>query len=50
MIAFNYETEFQLHNEENTSKWIETCIEKEGFELGEINYIFCDDAYLHKIK
>ncbi|TDQ28683.1 rRNA maturation RNase YbeY [Tenacibaculum caenipelagi] len=50
MIAFNYETEFQLNNEENTSKWIETCIEKEGFELGEINYIFCDDAYLHKIN
>ena len=50
MIAFNYETEFQLNNEENTSKWIQECIEKEGFELGEINYIFCDDAYLHKLN
>ncbi|MDY0780482.1 rRNA maturation RNase YbeY [Tenacibaculum sp. IB213877] len=50
MIAFNYETDFQLENEEKTSNWILECIEKEGFELGEINYIFCDDAYLHKIN
>jgi probable rRNA maturation factor len=50
MIAFNYETDFQLENEEKTSNWISECIEKEGFELGEINYIFCDDAYLHKIN
>jgi len=50
MIAFNYETSFELTNEKETSNWIENCIEKEGFELGEINYIFCDDAYLHKIN
>ena len=50
MIAFNYETDFSLENEDKTLKWIETCIEKEGFELGEINYIFCDDAYLHKMN
>ncbi|TYP99848.1 rRNA maturation RNase YbeY [Tenacibaculum adriaticum] len=50
MIAFNYETEFQLDNEEKTTNWIEECVEKEGFELGEINYIFCDDDYLHKIN
>lgn len=50
MIAFNYETNFKLSDEEKTSNWISKCIEVEGFELGEINYIFCDDEYLHKIN
>jgi rRNA maturation RNase YbeY len=50
MIIFNYETEFKLEDEEGTNKWIQNCIERDGFELGEINYIFCDDAYLHKMN
>ena len=50
MIAFNYETEFKLNDEEKTSEWILSCIENNDFELGEINYIFCDDEYLHKIN
>ena len=50
MITFNYETEFALENEERTSSWVEEIIVKEGFTLGEVNYIFCDDKYLHKIN
>ncbi|PKH49909.1 rRNA maturation RNase YbeY [Tenacibaculum sp. Bg11-29] len=50
MIIFNYETEFKLEDEEGTNKWIQNCIERDGFELGEINYIFCDDTYLHKMN
>ena len=50
MITFNYETKFELNNEEINRNWISNCIEKESFELGEINYIFCDDEYLHKIN
>ena len=50
MITFNYETEFALENEERTSNWVEEIIVKEGFTLGEVNYIFCDDKYLHKIN
>ena len=50
MIIFNYETEFKLKDEEGTNKWIQNCIERDGFELGEINYIFCNDAYLHKMN
>ena len=46
MISFNYETELQLDNEEHLSQWISNTITKEGFSEGEINYIFCDDAYL----
>lgn len=50
MIAFNYETDFELVNEEKFSNWISDSIINEGFEEGEINYIFCDDEYLHKLN
>ena len=50
MIEFNYETNFTLKNESKISDWIQNCILKEGFKLDEINYIFCDDAYLHKLN
>ena len=50
MIAFNYETDFELTDEKRTSEWIIKCIEKENHELGEVNYIFCNDTYLHKIN
>lgn len=50
MITFNYETDFILENEEKLSSWISNIIDLEESELGEINYIFCDDNYLHKIN
>lgn len=50
MISFNYETQFFLENETVYEDWISRIIASEGFEEGEINYIFCDDAYLHKIN
>ncbi len=27
-------------------KWLKASIEKEGFKLGELNFIFCSDEYL----
>jgi rRNA maturation RNase YbeY len=50
MISFNYETDFILDNESIYEDWISRIVDSEGFELGEINYIFCDDDYLHKIN
>ena len=50
MISFNYETNFELENEAQYEDWISRIIESEGFDEGEINYIFCDDEYLHKIN
>ena len=50
MISFNYETDFELENEAQYEEWISRIIESEGFNEGEINYIFCDDEYLHKIN
>jgi probable rRNA maturation factor len=50
MISYNYETELQLGNEQKLSEWIAKAITEEGFNEGEINYIFCDDAYLLKLN
>ena len=50
MIDFNYELEFKLSNEEELSKWISSVISLEEFKEGVINYIFCDDDYLHKLN
>lgn len=50
MISFNYETEFQLENEDKLAQWILESVENENCTLGEINYIFCDDNYLLKLN
>ena len=50
MTSFNYETDFELDNEILFSEWISKIIVSENKTEGEINYIFCDDDYLHKIN
>jgi len=50
MINFNYETEFTLENEQAFADWLSALIISENKNEGEINYIFCDDEYLHKIN
>lgn len=50
MINFNYETEFKLDSEDHISKWITDTIISEEHKLEEINYVFCDDEYLHKLN
>ena len=50
MISFNYENDFKLQEEEEISRWISSVILDEGFKEDDINYIFCDDDYLHKIN
>ncbi|MBA5792123.1 rRNA maturation RNase YbeY [Flavobacterium sp. xlx-214] len=50
MVIFNYETDFELDNESKFEEWIDAIIESEDKEAGEINYIFCDDDYLHNIN
>lgn len=50
MINFNYESEFTLENEEAIATWLSAVIASENKTEGEINYIFCDDEYLHKIN
>lgn len=46
MISFHYEHTEKLYDERLTAEWISQIIIKDGFEVGEINFIFCDDTYL----
>ena len=50
MINFNYESEFTLENEDAYEAWLSSVIVSEKKNEGEINYVFCDDEYLHKIN
>lgn len=47
MIEFSSRTNFKLEKEELVSKWISSIITSEGFEEGDISYVFCNDDYLH---
>ena len=50
MISFNYKLGFKLKYEIKISNWISSVISSEEFKQGEINYIFCEDDYLHKLN
>ena len=50
MIVCSSINSFELENEDQVSQWITFVIHQENRELGEINYIFCDDSYLLDIN
>lgn len=50
MIDFHSETDFYLNDEKSHKEWITDIIVGEGFQVGEILYIFCDDEFLHKLN
>ena len=50
MITFNYETDFILKEETVLEGWLHAVILSYNCEEGEVNIIFCDDAYLHKLN
>jgi len=47
---FSEEIDFKLPFPQKTSKWIKTISESEGYDLGDLNYIFCSDEYLLEIN
>jgi probable rRNA maturation factor len=51
MINFHVEEiDFKVANPIKTKRWLKNTIQAEGYELSEINYIFCSDDYLHKMN
>lgn len=50
MIEFYSETDFSLAKQNILSRWIQEVICIEGYVLGDISYIFCDDTYLHTLN
>lgn len=50
MISFFYEAQTGLKNEAVYSDWLLRVVSSEGFVVGELTYIFCDDTYLLHIN
>lgn len=50
MIEFSSEIDFQLPQTARIGHWIEEVIIQEGFEVGELLFVFCGDEHLHKIN
>jgi len=50
MINFYTETNFCIEHENELRNWIEHCLQSKNFSMDEINYIFVDDIYLHKMN
>ncbi len=50
MIEFYSETDFNIEDTKALSHWISNIILHENHELGDLTYVFCDDAYLHKLN
>ena len=50
MILFHPETKFNLPQKLLHKRWLSALAKQEGFTIGDINYIFCDDEYLLKIN
>ena len=50
MINFNNTTLFNLPSEAQLKTWLQSIIEQEGYNEGELNFLFCDDDHLHKLN
>lgn len=47
---FEEDVTLKIKNKLNIKKWLKETIENEGYKLGELNYIFCSDEYLHQMN
>tara|TARA_B100000963_G_scaffold359863_1_gene388540 strand:+ start:1708 stop:2124 length:417 start_codon:yes stop_codon:yes gene_type:complete len=50
MINFITEEAFKIDKPGAYKRWILGAIENESLELGELSFLFCDDAHLHKLN
>ena len=47
---FSQDVNYLLSNKRKLRTWISETVSLEGFKLDEMNFIFCDDAYLLEIN
>ena len=50
MIEFFSQGDFELDDSEKVAGWIERIANSYDYEIGDLNYVFCDDEQLHKIN
>ena len=44
------EIDFELPNSDAIIHWVKATIAAEGYQLNRLNFIFCNDTYLHQIN
>jgi probable rRNA maturation factor len=49
-IEFHTQNNFTLEDEDNIVLWLHRAAKEEKKHIEGVQYIFCDDAYLHKIN
>jgi probable rRNA maturation factor len=47
---FSENIDFDLSRPVKTKKWLKSTSKSEGYEIADLNYIFCDDDYLLEIN
>lgn len=47
---FSEEIKFEIQQKLKRKNWLKDLATKEGFQIGELNYIFCSDEYLYQIN
>lgn len=47
---FSENIDFDLSRPVKTKKWLNSTSKSEGYEIADLNYIFCDDDYLLEIN
>lgn len=50
MIEFFSETNFELEDSNIIREWIAETIRSEEYKIGSLNFVFCNDQYLHKLN
>ncbi|MEA5258610.1 rRNA maturation RNase YbeY [Arcicella aquatica] len=50
IVFFNEDIDFKFSQKNQLKAWLKKVAELEGFKVGDLNYIFCSDEYLHKIN
>ncbi|MBA5247097.1 rRNA maturation RNase YbeY [Marnyiella aurantia] len=50
MIEYFFEDIDQIQIEPTIKEWLIQLIKSEGFKVGQVNYIFCNDEYLLKVN
>lgn len=50
IVFFNEDIKFKFQGKNNFKTWLNKVVDKEGFKIKDLNYIFCSDEYLHKIN
>lgn len=47
---FNEDSSYVLKDKKKLKKWVQVIIEHHHKSLGDINFVFCSDDYLHKMN